>query len=163
MTQMYTIQDLKKQFSSFKRAKDHFKIKAQSWQKLCEKLNTESSKDARLIELEALVKELAKQLEALRAIKSIKSELDILLMHFVYKRGVGDDEIFESREAMKGEPEDADKDDWASFYSTLKRRYHRLSQIYHPDCGGTEEQMASLTHAYEAALTYVKGNNGMDL
>jgi hypothetical protein len=160
---MYTAQDLKKQFSSFKSAKDSFKVKAQSWQKLCDKLNGESSKDARLLKLESKVKELTTQLESLRAIKSIKSELDILLMDLVYKRGVGDDEIFESKEAMEGEPDDADRDDWASFYSTLKRRYHRLSQLYHPDGGGTEEQMANLTHSYKSALTYVKANNGMDL
>lgn len=163
MTQMYTTQDLKKQFSSFKSAKDYFKVKAQSWQKLCDKLNAESDKDTHLVELESLVKELTTQLESLRATKSIKSELDILLMDLVYKRGVGGNEIFESREAMEGEPEDADKDDWASFYSTLKRRYHRLSQLYHPDRGGTKEQMRNLTHAYESALTYVKANNGMDL
>ncbi len=84
-------------------------------------------------------------------------------MDFVYKRGVGGDEIFESREAMEGEPEDADKDDWASFYSTLKRRYHRLSQLYHPDRGATKEQMGNLTHACKSALIYVKANNGMDL
>lgn len=163
MTQIYTTQDLKKRFSSFKGAKDYFKVKAQSWQKLCDKLNAESSKDARFIELESLMKELTTQLESLRATKSIKSDLDILLMDLVYKRGVGGDEIFESREVMEGEPEDADKDDWASFYSTLKRRYHRLSQLYHPDRGGTKEQMGNLTHAYESALIYVKANNGMDL
>jgi DnaJ-class molecular chaperone len=45
----------------------------------------------------------------------------------------------------------------------LKRRYHRLSQFYHPDRGGTKEQMGNLTHAYESALIYVKANNGMEL
>ena len=160
---MYTIQDLKKQFSNFKTAKDHFKVKAQSWQTLCDKLNIESSKDTRLTELESLVKELVKELESLKAIKSSKSELDILLTDLVYKRGVGDDEIFESPEAMEGEPENADKDDWASFHSTLRRRYYRLSFIYHPDQRGTKEQMANLTNAYESAIAYVKTNNGMDL
>jgi hypothetical protein len=163
MTQMYTIQDLKKRFSTFKTAKDYFKVKAQSWQKLCDKLNVESNKDTRLVELEFLVRELTTQLESLRANKPTKNELDILLMDLVYKRGVGGNEIFESREVMEGEPEDADKDDWSSFYSTLKRRYHRLSQIYHPDRNGTKEQMGNLTHAYESALIYVKANNGMDL
>lgn len=52
---MYTTQDLKKQFSSFKSAKDSFKVKAQSWQKLCDKLNAESSKDARLREMHEIL------------------------------------------------------------------------------------------------------------
>jgi len=92
-----------------------------------------------------------------------KSDLDILLLDIVYKRGVGDDEIFESPQALAGEPETEGCDDWSFFQSTLTRRYQRLSAIYHPDHGGTEEQMRNLTHAFNSAQLYVKANNGMDL
>jgi hypothetical protein len=160
---MHTVQSLKKQFSTFKAAKEYFKVKAASWQSLCDKLNAEASKDGRIKELEALVEKLSKEVELLKATQSTKSELSLLLTDLVYKRGVGDDEIFESPEALEGEPKDADKDDWGSFYSTLKRRYHRLSKLFHPDYGGAKEQMANLTHAYESAIVYVKANNGMDL
>ena len=62
---------------------------------------------------------------------------------------------------MKGEPEGTSRDDWAYMMSVLKRRYYRLSKIYHPDNHGTCQQMNNLVHAYGIAKTFVKANQGM--
>lgn len=154
---MYTVEDLKAKHTKFPVAKEYFKIKAGSWQKLCDKLNTEFAKDARLAELESLVTQLQAKLVTL----SQSSDLDILLSDMVYKRGVGSDEIFEYPEALKGEPEKTGKDDWAYFESVLQRRYRALAKIYHPDAGGSKEHMNNLTNAYEIARTFVKNNGGL--
>lgn len=121
------------------------------------------SPEDKVIALEAQVAQLQKELLAYKTRESAKSELDVLLMDFVYRRGVGDNEIFESPEALEGKPEGEGRDDWSFFHSTLKGRYYSLSKRYHPDNGGTEEQMRNLTRSYESALTYVKANNGMEL
>jgi len=154
---MYTVEDLKTKHKKFPAAKEHFKVKANSWQRLCDKLNAEFAKDARIAELENQVA----QLQAKIATLSQGSDLDILLSDMVYKRGVGSDEIFESPEALKGEPEKTGKDDWAYFESVLQRRYRALAKIYHPDTGGSKEHMNNLTNAYEIARTFVKNNGGL--
>ncbi|MFN4875299.1 MAG: hypothetical protein ACK5GT_02370 [Aphanizomenon sp.] len=154
---MYTLEQLKNQYKKFKAAKEHFGVKAVSWQKLCDKLNGEFLKDALIKELEGKVASLQSQL----AKSSAKSDLDVILMDIVYKRGVGADEIFESQEVMKDEPEGTGRDDWAYFESVLKRRYHRLAKHYHPDNHGTKEQMNNLTNAYEIARTFVNSNEGL--
>jgi chitinase len=38
----YTVEGLKRQFSSLKKAKEHFGISAQGWEKLCDKLNAQA-------------------------------------------------------------------------------------------------------------------------
>lgn len=142
---MYTVEDLKGKFKKFTEAKNFFKIKAASWQKLCDKLNAESAKDARIRELETEVAALRTQLSKTAA----ESDLDVLLTDLVYPRGVGSDEIFESPEALENEPEGTGRDDWAYFESVLKRRYYRLTKRYHPDNGGSDAQMNNLINAYE--------------
>ncbi|MBD1856462.1 MULTISPECIES: J domain-containing protein [Leptolyngbya] len=155
---MYTVEDLKSKYKKFSEAKDHFQIKAGSWQKLCDKLNAESQKDAQIRKLETEIKALRSELSKTAA----KSDLDILLTDLVYPRGVGSDEVFESPEALENEPEDTGRDDWAYFESVLKRRYYRLAKRYHPDNGGSEAQMNNLINAYEVGRTFVKSNGGLD-
>ncbi|MDF5718141.1 MAG: J domain-containing protein [Rhizonema sp. NSF051] len=154
---MYTVADLKTKFKKFATAKQHFGIKAQGWDKLCQKLNAKTTQET---ETEKLRKQI-EFLEAEMAKKNAKSELDLMLLDLVYKRGVGSNEIFESAEAMNGEPEGTGKDDWAYFESTLKRRYYRLSKIYHPDAHGSNQQMTNLAHAYDIARCFVNANEGM--
>jgi hypothetical protein len=154
---VYTLESLKNQYKKFQIAKKHFNLKASSWQSLCDKVNGEFAKDALIQELKDEVENLKGQIIKL----SFKSELDLLLTDLVYKRGVGSDEIFESFEAIEGEPEGTGRDDWAYLESVLKRRYYRLSKLYHPDNKGSSEQMNNLANAYEIARTFVKNNGGM--
>ena len=155
---MYTVEDLKSKYKKFTEAKEYFKVKAGSWQKLCDKLNSEATKETRIRELEAEVAALRTKLSKTNA----KSDLDLLLTNLVYPRGVGSDEIFESSEALEDEPTGTGRDDWAYFESVLKRRYYRLSKRYHPDNGGSEAQMGNLINAYEVGRTFVKTNGGLD-
>ena len=154
---MYTVEELKSKCRKFPAAKQHFSVKAQSWVKLCEKLNGQLVKDAEIVELRSKVAFLQAQL----AKNNVNSDLDLMLTDLVYKRGVGSDEIFQSDDAMKGEPEGTSRDDWAYFESVLKRRYYRLSKIYHPDCHGSNQQMNNLAHAYGIARSLVNTNQGM--
>jgi hypothetical protein len=154
---MYTVAELKKQYKNFKAAKQHFNITARGWETLCQKLNAEYSKDIQIQKLEAEIDSLKVKIAKLTA----RSDLDILLTDLVYPRGVGSNEVFESSEALLDEPEKTGKDDWAYFESTLKRRYYRLSNRYHPDKGGTDEQFRNLEHAYQIARTFVKENGGI--
>lgn len=130
---------------------------------LQEKLSDYKEVKSAKSKLEDQVQQLQEELSDYKTRNSAKSELDFLLMDFVYSRGVGDNEIFESPEALESEPEGEGQDDWSFFLSTLKRRYRTLSKRYHPDNGGSEEQMRNLTRSYESALTYVKANKGMEL
>lgn len=155
---MYTVADLQKQYKNFKTAKQHFNITARGWEALCQKLNTESDKDFQIQELKAEVDRLKVQIAKLNH----QTDLDLLLTDLVYPRGVGSDEVFESPEALADEPEKAGRDDWAYFESALKRRYYRLSNLYHPDKGGTDEQFRNLEHAYKIGRTFVNENGGLD-
>lgn len=154
---MYTVESLKKEYKKLQAAKSHFNLKANSWQSLCDKLNGSFAKDALIQELKNEIERLKVQISKL----SSKSDLDLLLTDLVYKRGVGSDEIFESPEAIEGEPDETGKDDWAYLESILKRRYYRLSKVYHPDNKGSNEQMNNLANAYEIARTFVKNNGGI--
>lgn len=156
---MYSVEQLKKEYASFKEAKLALGLKATSWAKLVEKLNGRSQHE---LKLEALEKEVA-ELKARLLMFGQQSDLDILLSNLVYKRGVGSNEVFESPEAMAGEPPGTGKDDWAYFESTLKRRYHRLAKRYHPDNGGSDEHMGNLARSYSIARTFVKDNDGMGI
>jgi hypothetical protein len=163
---MYTEKDLKDKYKKFAAAKEHFGVKANGWLALCNKLNVEAAK-GRILDLEHQNERLQSQLEAamVRILEleqeSTKSDLDLMLTDLVYKRGVGSDEIFESSEAMEEEPEGVGRDDWAYFESVLKRRYFRLAKRYHPDRGGSNDQLNNLKHAYEVAKTFVKINGGL--
>ncbi|MDF5718020.1 MAG: J domain-containing protein [Rhizonema sp. NSF051] len=157
MAQMYTVEDLKSKYKKFPAAKQHFGVKAASWVKLCEKLNGELAKDAEIAELRSKVAFLQAELTK----NNVNSDLDLMLTDLVYKRGVGSNEIFESDDAMKEEPDGTGRDDWAYFESVLRRRYHRLSKVYHPDNHGSNQQMNNLAHAYDIARTLVNANEGM--
>ena len=72
---MYTAEDLKSKYKKFPEAKQHFSVKAQSWVKLCEKLNGELAKDAEILELRSKVAFLQTQI----AKNNVKSDLDLML------------------------------------------------------------------------------------
>ncbi|MDF5718139.1 MAG: J domain-containing protein [Rhizonema sp. NSF051] len=75
-----------------------------------------------------------------------------------YKRGVKINEVFESLEALGGEPIGKIINAWEFSEAELKRRYYRLAKIYHPDVHGSNEQMVNLNHAYKNAQAIVKIN-----
>ncbi len=156
---MYTVQQLKTEFTSFREAKVAHNLTARSWAKLAEKLNSRGQEELKIKELEKEVADLKAKLIMLEKV----SDLDILLSNLVYKRGVGSNEVFESPEAMTDEPPGTGKDDWAYFETTLKRRYHRLAKRYHPDNGGSDEHMNNLSHSYSIARTFVKDNDGLGI
>jgi len=68
-SEKYTVALLKKQFKAFPQAKQHFGLKARSWQALADKLNTPSVEDlkAQIIALEAQVAKLEAENKQLRA------------------------------------------------------------------------------------------------
>ena len=44
----------------------------------------------------------------------------------------------------------------------LKREYRRLTKVYHPDCGGTDEQMKALNAEYEKMFNILKDRHNAD-
>lgn len=153
---MYTIEQLKQTYRKIAIAKAHFGVKARGWSALCDKLNQDYLKDAKIKDLEEEIRILKTKISKLTAI----SDLDLMLTDLVYKRGVGSDEIFESPEALEGEPSDVGRDDWAYFESILTGRYRRLAKRYHADVGGSDEQMKNLTNAYKIGQALIKNNGG---
>ncbi|MDF5718586.1 MAG: hypothetical protein PUP93_33155 [Rhizonema sp. NSF051] len=151
---MYIVKELKEKHKKFAEAKQHFGVKAKGWQKLCDKLNASFAKDAQIAELQSKIA----LLEAQLAENKPKSDLDLILTDRFYKRGVKINEVFESIEALNGEPEGTVINAWEFSESALKRRYYRLAMIYHPDVNGSNEQMVNLNHAYKNAQSIVKIN-----
>ncbi len=151
---MYIVKELKENHKKFADAKSHFGVKAQGWQKLCDKLNANFAKDAEIAELRSKIA----LLEAQIAKTKPNSDLDLILTDRFYQRGVRSNEVFESPEAMNGEPEGTAINSWEFSESALKRRYHRLAMIYHPDVHGSNEQMINLNHAYKNAQAIAKIN-----
>lgn len=185
--QYKTIANAKLQLKSTR--PDILNLKSRIWQDLCDFLNGVNKPYHRMTKTELIntlkqrdieleqnksnkqttntVKETVEVVPDLNVLVSdlntYASNLDILLSDLVYNRGVGSNEIFESKEALKDEAESDGKDDWQYFASTLKRRYYRLSKLYHPDTGGTEEQMNNLKRAYDTAMMLVEANKGINL
>lgn len=150
----YTEKDLKKKFSSFKEAKTHFGISARGWQTLVDKLNEPSLKDLKL-----QVQKLTAEIEAL------KSENEQLKTAAV--KGDGFDEVgfwLLDRNFERSKFEDFEIDEEATeIESKAKAEYRRLAQKYHPDNGGTDEQMANVKRLHEQMLAIVEINGGVGL
>ena len=153
-TTRYTEQGLREQFKYLKDAKEHFGLKARGWQALAEKLN-EPSKD----DLRKQVQLLTKKVEAL--------ETENQKLRSSVVQGEDFDEMgfwLLDRNFDRSNFEDFDIDEEATeVESKAKSEHQRLAKLYHPDNGGTAEQMANVNRLKEQMLALVKMNGGMGL
>ncbi len=141
---MYTTADLKKQFKKFAAAKKHFGVKAQSWEKLCKKLNEKANQESEVEQLRSRIQ----FLEAEIAKKN--SEFDEIGFWLL------DNNFDRSRFSDFNLPENATK-----LESVAKGYYKKLAGKYHPDKGGTAMQMANLNKLLEQMMALVELNNGL--
>jgi hypothetical protein len=135
---MYSIASLKAEHKTLAAAKVAHKIKAKSWAALVGKLNTPTIQEL-LIENAAL----KKQLEAAQGFDSI----GFWLSNGNFER---------SRFEDFGTPADATYKE-----SVARKFYKELARRYHPDLGGTNEQMANLKTLEDQMLGMVAFNEGL--
>lgn len=150
----HTAASLKEQFKTFTDAKQHFGLKARSWQTLADKLNAPNVDDlkAQLATLQAQVAKLEaenKQLRAYAATGTGFDEVGFWLLDHNFERAKFED---------FGIPEAA-----TEMESKAQSEYKRLAQKYHPDNGGIDEQMQNLNRLRNQMLAIVKLNGGMGL
>jgi hypothetical protein len=144
----YTVEQLKKQFRLLKDAKAHFNLKASSWVTLVEKLNkpTYEQLQEQIKNLEKLNFDLEQKLKK-SADNSEFDEVGFWLLSKNFDRSRFSD--FETPEAA------------TRVESVAKGFYKELANKYHPDKGGTNEQMASITLLYDQLIGMVEINEGM--
>jgi uncharacterized small protein (DUF1192 family) len=150
----HTATSLKNQFGSFPDAKQHFGLKARSWQALADKLNIPSVEDlkAQIVALEAQVAKLEAENKQLRSNATKNPDFDEIgfwLLDRNFDRAKFED---------FGIPEEA-----TEMESKANAAYKRLAQKYHPDSGGLDEQMQNLNKLKKQMLSLVKLNGGMGL
>ncbi|MBD1871867.1 hypothetical protein H6F75_00080 [Nodosilinea sp. FACHB-131] len=150
----HTAASLKEQFKTFTDAKQHFRLKARSWQALADKLNAPSVDDLKtqLATLEAQVAKLEsenKQLRAHAATGAGFDEVGFWLLDRNFERAKFEDfGISEAATEME---------------SQAQAEYKRLAQKYHPDNGGLDEQMQNLNRLRNQMLSIVKLNGGVGI
>jgi uncharacterized small protein (DUF1192 family) len=150
----HTAASLKEQFKSFSDAKQHFGLKARSWQALADKLNAPSLDDlkAQIATLEAQVAKLEaenKQLHAHAATGTDFDEVGFWLLDRNFERAKFEDfGISEAATEME---------------SKAEAEYKRLAKKYHSDNGGLNEQMQNLNRLRQQMLSMVKISGGMGL
>lgn len=150
----HTAASLKEQFKTFTDVKQHFGLKARSWQALADKLNAPSVDDlkAQLTTLEAQVARLEAENKRLRAHAAT---------------GKGFDEVgfwLLDRNFERAKFEDFGIPDVATeMESKAEAEYKRLAQKYHPDNGGLDEQMQNLNRLRNQMLSIVKLNGGIGI
>jgi uncharacterized small protein (DUF1192 family) len=153
-SEKYTVALLKKQFKAFPQAKQHFGLKARSWQALADKLTIPSVEDlkAQIVALEAQVAKLEAENKQLRSNATKNPDFDEIgfwLLDRNFDRAKFED---------FGIPEEA-----TEMESKANAAYKRLAQKYHPDSGGLDEQMQNLNKLKKQMLSLVKLNGGMGL
>jgi hypothetical protein len=148
---MYTAQSLKQQYKTLAAAKTQLNLKARGWQALADKLNQPSPEDA-IAQLEQLRQENA----------ALKQQLDALKTQVANPDPVGfwllDGNFDRSRFPDFGVP------DMAFHKESAAKQFHKdLSKRFHPDKGGTAEQMANLNKLLDQVLALVQLNKGMEV
>ena len=145
----YTEQSLKEQFKRFSDAKTHFKAKARSWKALAAKLNKPKPEEE-IARLKARVAQLEAQNERLReAAEGAFDEVGFWLLDRNFDRAkFADFGVGEKATEMESE---------------AKKIYKELSQQYHSDYGGSDEQMANVNKLKDQMLSVVRLNGGMGL
>ena len=145
----YTEKNLKERFSSFKEAKAELKTKARSWKALAAKLNAPKPEDE-IAMLKGQVEQLKAEVERLRAAgEDVFDEVGFWLLDRNFERAIFED-FGVSEQATEMESE-------------AKKIHKELSQRYHPDSGGSDEQMANVNKLKKQMLSVVRLNGGMGL
>jgi hypothetical protein len=135
---MHTISSLKAEHKNLAAAKAFHKLKARSWAALAEKLNTPTVE-----ELLAENAALKKQLAAAQGFDSV----GFWLLDANFDRSKFSD--------FQAPPETTKKESVArEFYKELARRYH-------PDKGGTNQQMANVKKLEDQMMALVDMNGGL--
>jgi hypothetical protein len=146
---MHTTQSLKQQYKTLAAAKAQLGLKAKGWQALADKLNQPSGKDA-IAQLEQLRLENA----------ALKQQLDALKLQVANPDPIGfwllDGNFDRSRFPDFGVPDTAFRQE-----SVAKQFHKDLSKRFHPDKGGTAEQMANLNKLLDQVLALVEMNGGL--
>ncbi|NEZ64829.1 hypothetical protein D0962_18895 [Leptolyngbyaceae cyanobacterium CCMR0082] len=143
------VAELKERFSKLKEAKAELGIKASSWKILAEKLNKPDPEQeiAMLKEQVVLLKAENKRLR--EAGENAFDEVGFWLLDRNFDRAKFED-FGVSEKATEMESE-------------AKKIYIELSQRYHPDNGGLDEQQANINKLKKQMLAVVKLNGGMGL
>lgn len=140
---MHTVESLKATHKTLAKAKAALGIKAQSWKALAEKANGPDAELQKLRQENEMLRQLVAELQG-------RGGFDLL--GFWLQDGNFD----RSRFPDFGVPSDA-------FYkqSVAKAFHKQLARQYHPDKGGTAEQMANLNRLLDQVLALVEMNDGM--
>lgn len=149
---MHTVASLREKFPNLQAAKAAYNVKARSWVALAEKLNAPSYDDLRA------------QLAAVTAIKDAL-EIECTRLKTTFSAGndfdsfgfwLFDNNFDRSRFSDFQVPPDA-----TLYESAARSFYKHHAQTYHPDKGGTEEQMRNLKTLLDQLLTLVELNEGL--
>jgi hypothetical protein len=137
---MFTVQGLKKDYKSIAQAKTHFGVTARGWEALAAKLNDSPT----IAELQTLRQENAE----LRA-QLAQGQFDPV--GFWLLDGNFDRSRFTDFSVPNG----------AFYKESLARAFYRdLARRFHPDAGGSDEQMANLNHLLDQLLALAAMNGG---
>jgi hypothetical protein len=142
---MHTIASLKKEYKTLVAAKTAFNLKAKSWADLVEKLNAPSIEQLQteIARLNAENKSLKQQLTEAQGFDPI----GFWLQDGNFERSKFSD--------FKAPPEATRKE------SIAKKFYKELARRYHPDKGGTSEQMANVKKLEDQMMALVDMNGGL--
>ncbi len=149
---IYTVASLKEKFPTLQAAKTAHNIKARSWAALAEKLNMPSYDDlkAQLVAVTAIKDFLEAECARLKMTFSAGNDFDS------FGFWLFDNNFDRSRFSDFQVPPDATRRE-----SAARSFYKQHAQTYHPDKGGTEEQMRNLKTLLDQLLTLVELNEGL--
>ena len=143
------ISELKQRFSKLAEAKAELGIKAGSWKALVEKLN-KPDPEQEIAMLKEQIAQLKAEIKRLReAGENAFDEVGFWLRDRNFDRAKFEDlGVTEEATEMKSKAD--------AIYKDLSRRYH-------PDSGGSDEQMANVNRLKKQMISVVKLNGGMSL
>ncbi len=139
---MTTAENLKKQYKTFAAAKVAKGFKAKSWAALAEKINTANLQ----VEIDRLKAENAALKQQLATAQGF-DPVGFWLSNGNFER---------SKFGDFGTPTDATYKE-----SVARKFYKELARRYHPDKGGTNEQMANLKLLEDQMMALVEMNEGL--
>jgi hypothetical protein len=135
---MHTVKSLKAEHKTLAAAKAAYKFKAKSWQALADKLNMPTVES-----LQQKIKDLEAQLAAAQGFDPIGFWLS-------------DGNFERSKFGDFGTPAEAIYKE-----SVARQFYKELARRYHPDKGGTNEQMTNLKRLEDQMMAMVELNEGL--
>lgn len=143
---MHTAASLKKEFKAIATAKKHFNLKARGWQALADKLNQASGQEALIAQLQAEIAQLKAENAALKQ----STQPDMVGFWLL-------DENFDRSRFT-----DFDVPEMAFRSASAAKAFHkRLARKFHPDKGGTAEQMANLNALLDQMFVMVELHGGL--